>query len=331
MGGAAALVVRRLGLALLTLVAVSLIIFWAVEFLPGDTATRILGQESTPERVAALRAELHLDDPPWLRYARWLGGMAQGDWGESLVSRVPSSTASAGGRTARPVADIVLPRLGNTLTLAAVALVLYVPLSLGLGIATALLRDRASGTLLSTVVLVGTAIPEFVVGVLLLLAFAVAIPIFPPLSLIDRAQSLPETLYYLALPAITLTIAMTAYAVRMMQASLVAVLASDYVRLATLKGLSPARVLARHAIPNALGPALRVTVLNVAWLIGGVVLVENIFTFPGIGQALVDSIRLLDTPVIEAIALILAAVYIVANLGADLVAIALNPRLRSSS
>ncbi len=330
MRGAITLVVRRLGLALVTLLAVSLIIFWSVEFLPGDTATRILGQEATPERVAALRAEMHLDDPPWIRYGRWLGGFVVGDWGQSLVSRVPSSTASAGGRTARPVADIVLPRLRNTLTLAAVALILYIPLSLALGIATALLRHRAVGTLLSTIVLVGTAIPEFVVGVLLLVAFAVAIPIFPPLSLIDRAESIPELLSYLALPAITLTIAMTAYAVRMMQASLVAVLASDYVRLATLKGLSQARVLARHAIPNALGPALRVTVLNIAWLIGGVVLVENIFTFPGIGQSLVDSIRLLDTPVIEAIALILAAVYIIANLGADLVAIALNPRLRTS-
>jgi peptide/nickel transport system permease protein len=325
-----ALIARRLGLALVTLLAVSLVIFWAVEFLPGDTATRILGQEATPERVAALRAELHLDDPPWVRYARWLGAFVQGDWGESLVSRTPASTASAGGRTARPVADIVLPRLENTLSLAAVSLALYVPLSLALGIATALLRERAIGTLLSTLVLIGTAIPEFVVGVLLLVAFAVALPIFPPLSLIDRATSLPEALYYLALPAVTLTIAMTAYAVRMMQASLVAVLASDYVRLATLKGLSRARVLARHAIPNALGPALRVTVLNVAWLIGGVVLVENIFTFPGVGQSLVDSIRLLDTPVIEAIALILATVYIVANLAADLVAIALNPRLRRS-
>ncbi len=330
MGAALRLVLRRLSLALVTLLAVSLIIFWSVELLPGDTATRILGQETTPDRVAALRTELHLDDPAWVRYGRWLGGFVLGDWGVSLVSRVPSSTASAGGRTARPVADIVLPRLGNTLSLAAVALALYVPLSLGLGVATATLRNRASGTLLSTAVLVGTAIPEFVMGVFLLVLFAVAIPIFPPLSLIDRAESLPETIYYLALPAITLTIAMTAYAVRMMQASLVAVLSSDYVRLATLKGLSPRRVLLRHAIPNALGPALRVTVLNVAWLIGGVVLVENIFTFPGIGQSLVDSIRLLDTPVIEAIALILAAVYIVANLGADLVAIALNPRLRTT-
>ncbi len=330
MRAALALVARRVGLALVTLLAVSLIIFWSVEFLPGDTATRILGQEATPARVAALRAELRLDDPGWVRYGRWLGGFALGDWGESLVSRVPASTASAGGRTARPVADIVLPRLGNTLVLAAVALLIYVPLSLLLGISTALLRDRAAGTILSTIVLVGTAIPEFVVGVLLLVTFAVAIPVFPPLSLIDRAESLPELLSYLALPAITLTIAMTAYAVRMMQASLVAVLSSDYVRLATLKGLSPARVLVRHAIPNALGPALRVTVLNVAWLIGGVVLVENIFTFPGIGRSLVDSIRLLDTPVIEAIALILATVYIVANLAADLVAIALNPRLRTT-
>jgi peptide/nickel transport system permease protein len=310
------LVLARLGLALLTLLAVSLVIFWTVELLPGDPATRILGQGASPERAQVLREQLRLDEPAHERYLLWLGDFVRGDWGDSLVAR-------------RPVTDYVLPRLENTLILAGAALALYIPLSLLLGIVTAVFRERRFAAWLSAAVLVGTAVPEFVVGILLLLVFAVLLPWFPPLALIDDAGSVQELLHMLVLPAVTLTAAMTAYAVRMMQGSLVGVLESDYVRMATLKGLSRRRVILRHALPNALGPALRVTVLNIAWLIGGVVLVEVIFTFPGIGQLLIDSIRLLDTPVIEAIALIMAAVYILANLGADIVAAALNPRLRT--
>jgi peptide/nickel transport system permease protein len=310
------LILARLGLALVTLLAVSLVIFWTVELLPGNTATRILGQNATPQNVHVLRQQLHLDDPAWVRYGRWLSHFVRGDWGQSVVAT-------------RPVTDFVLPRLKHTLELAAFALVLYVPLSLTLGVVTAVFRNRRFAVFLSASVIAGTAIPEFVVGILLLLVFAVTLPWFPPLALIDQAGSFGETLHTLALPAVTLTVAMTAYAVRMMQASLVSVLESDYVRMATLRGLPRGRVIVRHALPSALGPALRVTVLNVAWLIGGVVPVEIIFNYPGIGQQLVDSIRLLDTPVIEAIAMILAAVYILANLAADLVAGALNPRLRA--
>jgi peptide/nickel transport system permease protein len=313
---AARLVLARLGFALVTLLAVSLIIFWTVELLPGNPATRILGQNATPENVRILRAQLHLDDPAWVRYGRWLGNFARGDWGQSVVAK-------------QPVTDFVLPRLKHTLGLAAFALLIYVPLSLALGVVTAVYRTRRFAVFLSSLVLAGTAIPEFVVGILLLLTFAVTLPWFPPLALIDQAHTFPDKVQTLTLPAVTLTVAMTAYAVRMMQASLVSVLESDYVRMATLKGLPRRRVILRHALPNALGPALRVTVLNVAWLIGGVVPVEIIFNYPGIGQQLVDSIRLLDTPVIEAIAMILAGVYILANLAADLVAGALNPRLRA--
>jgi peptide/nickel transport system permease protein len=313
---AARLVLARLGFALVTLLAVSLIIFWTVELLPGNPATRILGQNATAENVRVLRAQLHLDDPAWVRYGRWLGNFARGDWGQSVVAK-------------QPVTDFVLPRLKHTLILAAFALLFYVPLSLALGVLTAVFRTRRFAVFLSSLILAGTAIPEFVVGILLLLTFAVTLPWFPPLALIDQAETFPDKLQTLTLPAVTLTVAMTAYAVRMMQASLVSVLDSDYVRMATLKGLPRRRVILRHALPNALGPALRVTVLNVAWLIGGVVPVEIIFNYPGIGQQLVDSIRLLDTPVIEAIAMILASVYIFANLAADLVAGALNPRLRA--
>lgn len=310
------LILPRLVLGVVTLVAASLVIFWSIEWLPGDAATRILGQAATPERARVLREQLHLDDPAFVRYGLWLSDFVRGDWGTSLVAD-------------RRVTDFVVPRLLNTLSLAMVALALYIPLSLFLGIVTAVFHERRFTAVVSALVLVGTAVPEFVVGILLLLTFAVTLPWFPPLALVEDSTSFPELLYAVALPAVTLTIAMTAYAVRMMQASLVSVLDSDYVRMATLKGLSWRRVILRHALPNALGPALRVTVLNVAWLIGGVVFVEVIFTYPGIGQLLIDSIRLLDTPVIEAIAMILASVYILANLGADLVAGALNPRLRA--
>jgi peptide/nickel transport system permease protein len=311
------LVVPRLALSLVTLVAVSLMIFWGAELLPGDTATRILGREATPASVTALRAQLHLDEPAWHRYGRWLGHYVEGDWGESLVAR-------------RPVTDYVVPRLENSLMLAGFALAIYIPLSLILGITTAILRGKRLGGLLTALVLTGTAVPEFVVGLLLLLTFAVKLPWFPPLALVDQTHGFLDLLRALTLPAVTLAAAITAYAVRMMQGSLVPVLESEYVRLATLKGLSKRRVILRHALPNALGPALRVTVLNVAFVIGGIVPVEVVFNFPGIGQLLVDSIRALDIPVIESIAMILAAIYVLANLSADLVTGALNPRLRAA-
>jgi peptide/nickel transport system permease protein len=315
---AARLALPRLVLSLATLVAVSLMIFWGSALLPGDTATRILGRDATPQSVAALRQQLHLNEPVWRRYGIWLGDFVQGNWGQSLVAR-------------RPVTDYVVPRLENSLTLAGFALAIYIPLSLVLGITTAILRGRRSGALISALVIVGTAIPEFVVGLLLLLVFALKLPWFPPLALIDQTHGFVDLIHALALPAITLAAAITAYAVRMMQGSLVPVLESDYVRLATLKGLPRHRVILRHALPNALGPAIRVTVLNIAFVIGGIVPVEVVYNFPGIGQLLVDSIRLLDIPVIEAIAMILAAIYILANLGADLLTGALNPRLRAAA
>jgi len=311
------LLVPRIGLAFITLLAVSLIIFWAVEWLPGDPATRILERAATPERAEALRKLLNLDEPPTVRYVRWLGNYVRGDWGESLVAK-------------RRVSDYVLPRLKNTLILSAFVMAIYVPASLVLGVVTAIYRNRALGVGLSVLLLFGTAIPEFVIGLLLMLVFAVALPWFPPLSLMDEVHSFGDLFHTITLPTVTLALAMTAYAVRMMQSSLVSVMESEYVRTATLKGLPRSRVIIRHALPNALGPALRVTALNLAWLIGGVVLVETVFNFPGMGRLLVDSIRVLDTPVIEAIALLMAGVYILANLGADLASGLLNPRLRAS-
>jgi peptide/nickel transport system permease protein len=311
------LVLSRLLLSLITLLVVSLAIFWSVEWLPGDAASRMLGRGATEENVAILRERLGLNDPPMTRYGRWLSAFVRGDWGESLVAD-------------RPVASYILPRLRNTLTLAGLALAVYIPLSLILGAVTAVFHGRSIDTWLSVFTLVGLSVPEFVVGILLVLVFAVTLPWFPPLALMDMVDSFPQLLHTLALPVLTLTAAMTAYAVRMMRDNLVEVLESDYVRMATLKGLPWRQVLLRHALPNALGPALNVTALNIAWMIGGVVVVETVFNFPGLGRLLIDSIGFRDSPVIEAIALILAGVYVVANLGADVLITVLNPRLRTS-
>ena len=310
------LVASRIVLSLFSLLVVSWAIFWAVEWLPGDTAARVLGREASAESVRVLRARLHLADPPLVRYGHWLGHFVQGDWGESLAAD-------------RPVVRYVFPRLRNTLILAGLALGLYLILSLTIGVVTALFHGQVLDTWLSVLTLVGMSMPEFVVGILLVLVFAVAVPLFPPLALMDQVKTFPGLLYTLSLPVLTLTAAMTAYAVRMMRDNLIDVLESDYVQMATLKGLPRVRVVLRHALPNALGPALNVTALNIAWLMGGVVVVETVFNFPGLGRLLVDSISFHDVPVIEAIAVVLASVYMLANLGADVLVLVLNPRLRA--
>ncbi len=320
---------QRSALAVVALLAVSLITFWAVELLPGDAATRMLGREATPERVAHFREQMNLDSPALQRYAAWITGFVRGDWGQSLVQARPPTEGAPAGRINRSVTDIIIPRLSNTLQLAALALVMYVPLSLMTGIVTAVYRERTFASGLSTLVILGCAVPDFVIAIFLLIIFAVTLEWFPALSLVDSAESFGAQLRMMILPAVTLTLAMTGFAVRQMQASLLSVLNSDYVQYATLKGLPRRKVLLLHALPNALGPALRATVINVVWLVGGVVLVEVVFTYPGIGLLLLDALRLLDTPVILASTMILAGVYVLCNLGADLVAAALNPRLRT--
>lgn len=312
------LILTRTALSLVSLLVVSVIIFWCVEWLPGDTAARILGRNATAENLALLRQQLGLDDPAPLRYWRWLSGALAGDFGVSLTAN-------------RPVLDYVWVRAANTLTLAGFALALYIPLSIGLGMATAVSRGGVVDNLASILVLFGMCVPEFVVGILLISAFAIALPWFPPLALIDQARSFGELVHVLALPTLTLTAAMSAYAVRMMRESLIEVLDSGYVQMARLKGLPRYRILFWHALPNALGPALNVTALNIAWLIGGIVVVETVFNFPGLGRLLIDAISLKDVPVIQAVALLLTAVYILSNLVADILVIALNPRLRTAA
>lgn len=311
------LILSRIATGLLTLLAVSFIIFVATEILPGDVAARALGRFATEEAKQIFRQQLHLDRPIPERYLTWLGGVVRGQFGKSIVNQID-------------VNSVVGPKLAHTFVLAAYALVLYVPMSLLLATFAAVFRDRPVDTAISLLTLVGLSIPEFALATLLLIAFAVSVPIFPVLSVIALARTPVEVVRALTLPAVTLAVAMSVYAIRMLRDNLIEVLDSEYVRMATLKGVPRYRVILWHALPNALGPALNVTALNLAYLIGGVVVVERVFSYDGIGSLLVESVFLRDAPLIEATALVVSAVYILANLFADVTAMLLNPRLRTA-
>ncbi|MFG3019845.1 ABC transporter permease [Streptomyces sp. NPDC048254] len=307
---------RRLASAVGTLFLSSVLVFLAVQALPGDVATQILGKDATPDAVAALRDQLGLDRPAWERYLDWVGGALHGDFGTSLVSG-----KGVGGEVAQ--------YLGNSALIALVTIVFAVTGSLVLGILAGLYRDRWPDHLISTVSLVGMSVPEFVVATVLVLCFSVALPWFPAVVLYGPEASVGQLLPAVWLPALALAVVMAAYIVRMARTSVIDVLAGDYVTTARLKGLSTWRVVTRHALPSALLPTLHVIALNVAWLAGGVAVVENVFNYPGIGKLMLSSVQNRDLPVIQAIALVSAVIYVVCNLAADLGAMALNPRLRT--
>ncbi len=311
------LVAGRILLSLLTLLIVSLIIFAVLEVLPGDVATRILGRDATPEALELLRIKLGLNDPAPLRYFHWLSGLLSGNPGQSLVS-------------SRPVTEILGPRIYNTVLLSIYAFLLYLPLTVLPALIQAIRRDKPVDHGLSIITLVLLSMPDFLLATILLFTFVVLVPILPAISLVDHSSSAIDYLRAMTLPALTLAIVMAVYAVRMLRDNLIEVLDSDYVRMAELKGLSARRVLLRHALPNALVPTLNVTALNLAYLVGGVVVVEKVFSYPGFGSLLVDSLQLRDLPVIETTVMIAALVYVGANLIADIAAILLNPRLRSA-
>ena len=289
------LITERILLSLLTLLLVSLIIFLMLEVLPGDVASRILGRDATPDTLAALRLRLHLGDPALLRYGRWLGNLLTGHLGNSLVSD-------------RPIADILGPRILNTVLLSLYAFVIYLPLTVIPALAQAVRRDGWLDHCLSVVTLVLLSMPDFLLGTILLVAFVIAVPLLPAMSLVDETSGAGEYLRAMTLPALTLAIVMAVYAARMLRDNLIEVLNSDYVRMAELKGLSAGRVLLRHALPNAVVPTLNVTALNLAYLVGGVVVVEKVFSYPGFGGLLVDALQLRDLPLIEATVLIAASV-----------------------
>jgi len=311
------LIVKRLALAFGTLLVVSALVFLFTTVLPGDIAERVLGRESSPQQRQIFRDHLHLDEPVWQRYGAWIGGVERGDLGRSLVN---DETVTATIGTAAK----------NTLFLSLFAFILYVPVTIIAATLAALFRGKLLDGAISGVTLVGLSLPEFVLGTLLIFAFAVQLPVAPALSIVNPGDDLPARLHATVLPAITLMVAMSVYAIRMLRDNLIEVLDSEYVRMATLKGVPRWRVVARHALPNAVGPALNVTALNLTYLIGGVVVVESVFSYPGLGKMLVDSISVRDVPVVEATALLAAAVYIIANLVADVLSMILNPRLRTN-
>lgn len=307
------MIARRLLLGLLTLFAISLIIFFATELLPGDLAQNMLGQAATPATVAAFRKELGLDLPAHVRYLNWLWGALHGDFGASMATK-------------RPVAELIASRLEHTLFLAAYAAAIAVPVSLFLGVLAALYRNSLLDRAINALALTSISFPEFFVSYILIVLLAQS-GLFPSMARIDASTTLAEALYRSFLPALALTLVVTAHMMRMTRAAIINLLASPYVEMARLKGMSRMRVILYHAVPNALAPIITVVALNLAYLITGVVVVEVVFVYPGLGQLMVDSVSKRDFPVVQAVALIFAAAYVLLNLTADVLSTLTNPRL----
>lgn len=314
----AGLLLRRLGFGALTLLLVSLLVFGATQALPGDAARAMLGKEATPERLEALRAHLHLDAPVWRQYAIWIGGMFRGDLGASLA-------------TEQPVAVLVMPRIGNSAFLVLLAAMVAIPVSLAVGVLSAMRRDTMLDHVLSNISLVLAALPEFIIGIVLVMIFATQVMhVLPAVAMISDDAPIWTQTDQVILPALALVLAVVPYMGRIMRGSMVEVLQSEYVQMAWLKGMGRRRVILRHALANAVVPFVQVTALQLAWLAGGVVVVEYVFRYPGIGQALVDAVSNRDLPVVQALTLLIGGVYVVLNTLADIATILLTPRLRTA-
>ncbi|MDW3204019.1 MAG: ABC transporter permease [Alphaproteobacteria bacterium] len=315
MGDVLDIVVKRLGLGALTLLVISIIIFGMVELLPGDVAQAILGQGATAENLAALRARLGLGDPAYIRYFEWLGGALTGDFGHSAV-------------TGTPVGEAIGPRFANTLFLACYAAVIAVPLAIALGVAVALLRNSIFDRVANVATLTSISSPEFFLGYILILYLSVKTGYFPAIAKLSNDMTFLDLLHRTFLPALTMVLVVTAHMMRMTRAAIINLLASPYIEMARVKGMPAWKVIVKHALPNAWAPIINVIALNLAYLITGVVLVEVVFVYPGIGQLLVDSVTKRDFPIVQACCLIFAATFILLNLAADVLAILTNPRLR---
>jgi len=313
----ASFVVQRVLVALLMLWVVSVLIFLTTSLVPADPVGRILGKYATPESMAALRSQLGLDMPPVQRYLHWLGGMLHGDMGISLT---PTRT---------PVKELVSQRLGNTLILAAIAMACLVPLSLGLGVWAGLRADRRADKVISGVTLGFIAVPDFVVGAVLTLVLAAWLDLLPPVSLIAPGTSPLADPSLLVLTIVTLLISLLAPAVRMVRSGMIEVMSSEYVELARLNGVPERRVVLRHALRNALAPSVQVLALLLQYMIGGLIVIETLFNYPGIGFGLVEAVTSSDYTYVQSIATLLAAIYMAVYIAADLLFVLLVPRLRT--
>ena len=307
-------IAQRIALGFLTLFTISLLITFGVELLPGDLAESILGQGATPETVIVFRAELGLDKPAHMRYLSWLGGIVTGDLGVSLANK-------------REISELVGIRIANTLFLGGFAAAIAVPLALFLGILAALYRNTLYDRAINTFTLTTISFPEFFVAYILILFFAIKLGWFPGISNISTELSFCNKLYRTLLPATTLTLVVLAHMLRMTRATIINLLASPYIEMARLKGISPMKIILRHALPNALAPIVNVVAINLAYLVVGVVIVEVVFVYPGLGQLMVDSVSKRDIPVVQACSMIFASVYILLNLSADIISIVTNPRI----
>ena len=326
MGPIFQIILQRLALGLVTLLVVSMVIFVAVNALPGDFAQAILGQGATEEAVTQIRADLGLDQNYFLRYFGWLGNVLTGNLGISFAQM--NFASNMGGDQLVGVAEQIMPRFRATMFLAGVTAMIAVPISITLGILAALYRNSLFDRAVNIATLSSISSPEFFLAYILILVLAVLNPVFPSLSNVYDGMPLGEKLNRTMLPALTLTLVVTAHMMRMTRAAIINLLASPYIEMARLKGISPMRVIVRHALPNALAPIINVIALNLAYLITGVVVVEVVFVYPGIGQLFVDSVKIRDIPVVQACCLIFAAAYILLNLMADILSILSNPRLR---
>lgn len=316
-GGIGGFILRRILQGLLVLVLVSIVVFAATQALPGDPARAILGRSATPQSLANLREQLHLNRPVIEQYLTWAVGLLHGDAGQSFAAQ-------------EPVAKLLSDRLVNTGFLLLLSGVISIPLSIVIGAYAALWRDRPFDVVTGVLTLILAALPEFVVGLVLVVLFATTVfQLLPAVILIPPGGRPWDQPLGLILPTVTLVIAVTPYVARIMRASMVEVLESDYVEMARLKGLPERIVLRRHALPNALGPTFQVIAINLAYLAGGVIVVEYIFNYAGIGGALRDAVANHDIPVVQALAMIIAGLYVFLNLLADVGTIIVTPRLRT--
>jgi peptide/nickel transport system permease protein len=309
------LVLNRLGLGVLTLFAASVLIFIGTEILPGDLASAILQNTATPETLAKMRLDLGLDQPAYVRFFAWLFGALHGDFGKSLAN-------------GRDVLEEIAPRFANTMFLAAYAAIVAVPLAIGLGLLAAIWQGGVFDRLVNVVTLMTISVPEYFLAYLLIKYVAVDLGWFPSLATVSSDTPFTDRLIITFLPMVTLVLVIVAHMMRMTRASVLSVMASPYIEMAILKGLRPSRIVIRHALPNALAPIIAVVALNLAYLIVGVVVVETVFVYPGLGQLMVDEVSKHDVPVVQACGLIFAATFILLNMIADILAILSNPRLR---
>ena len=316
-GGVSGFIVRRVLLGVLVLFVVSVVVFAATQALPGDPALAILGRSATPQSLAALRRQLHLDQPVLSQYWTWIVGLLHGNLGQSLAAQ-------------EPVTTLLGPKLVNSGVLVLISAVVSIPLSIAIGSWAALKREKLFDTVSSNLLLVLAALPEFVVAVVLVILLATTVfHVFPAVSTIPPGSRPWDNPAALVLPCLTLVIAVAPYVGRIMRASMIEVLESDYVEMARLKGLPERTVLIRHALPNALGPVFQVIALNLAYLAGGIIVIEYVFNYSGIGGAVQEAVLNHDLPVVQALAMLIAALYVVLNLMADIATILVTPRLRT--